>query len=275
MIGRLDSLPVPSYNAGVTTPMITIPGEPVLYSDQQLHGMYFAPRAAVRATVLLVSPLFEEKRCAHRALTTCARALAAAGVAVLQPDLYGTGNSRGALTEIALERWLDDLHAAMDALRDRTQQQEVTVIGCRAGALLTAHAIAEGLTATRLVLLQPVVSGRGYLNQLRTRRMIQDKMTGEAPPDVGAHEVEGHELSPALSADLQGLRLPAEMPELPISLLQCSFTDKLLTEYGRVLQQWGTERVQTRSIVCEPFWHPHSPGDYAELTHAIVEEVCA
>ncbi|HEX2948129.1 MAG TPA: alpha/beta hydrolase [Armatimonadota bacterium] len=247
--------------------------EPVLYGDISLHGSYFAPVGEVKQAVLLISPLFEEKRCAHRALNLCARALADAGAGVFHPDLYGTGNSHGDLSEIGLDRWLDDLHAAVDFLRSRTDGVPLTVLACRAGALLIADAIVAGLSADRFILWNPVTNGRGYLNQLRTRRMIQDKMTGETPPEIGQYEVEGQLLSPALYTDFQALRLPAEMPSIPLTLLQCSFNEKLLNEYERFIAQWEASRVQIRTLVCEPFWHPHSPSNYTELAQAVTNEV--
>ncbi len=77
------------------------------------------------------------------------------------------------------------------------------LLGCRAGALLAAQAAADGLSVERLILWQPVVSGRGYLGQLRTRRMVQEKMTGEEPVEVGKYEVEGQELSPEFYTELE------------------------------------------------------------------------
>jgi hypothetical protein len=249
-------------------------GEPVLYSDIHLHASYYAPAAHPERAVLLIPPLFEEKRCAHRAMTTCAQALAAAGVAVLHPDFFGVGNSHGALTEIALDRWLDDLHAAADYLAERTANTPLTMLACRAGALLAAQAIAAGgISPAKLLLWHPVTHGRGYLHQLKTRRMIQDSITGEAPPEVGPYEVEGHALSPALFAEFQALQLPAKLPGTALTLIQCSFNDKLLAEYERLLAQWGVEALPVRRIICEPFWRPHTPTDYHALVLAIVEEV--
>ena len=49
------------------------------------------------------------------------------------------------------------------------------LIALRAGVL---PAVWAGLAAQRLLLWQPVLSGKSYLRQLRTRRMIQDAVTG-------------------------------------------------------------------------------------------------
>lgn len=244
--------------------------QPVLYSTQQLHGMYYAPAQPCN-TVLLLSPLFEEKRCAHRAMACCATALADAGATVLHIDLTGTGNSRGALAEIGLACWLDDIHAALEWLHERTTTP-LTIIACRAGALLAMQLCTAELATTRLILVQPVLSGHNYLQQVRTRRMIQDQITGKTPPNVEKHEVEGQLLSAELYNELQQLRTPAIPPGNEVHLLQCSFQEKLLGEYEQQLASWDSSRVHTRAIICEPFWYPHSPGSYTELTRVVVEE---
>ncbi len=246
--------------------------EPILIDNGRLHAVYCAPVGPVAACVLLLSPLFEEKRCAHRTLLTSAHALAAAGAAVLMPDLSATGNSAGILAEIGLSRWLDDVRVAAVTLRERAGGP-LRLVGCRAGALLAARAVAEGLTVERLLLWQPVTAGRGYLRQLRTRRMIQDSLTGDAPP-IGPHEVEGQVLSPALYAELEALGLPDAPPPGGVRLWQCSFTEVPLTEYARLATRWGGA-VTLRCTITEPFWNPHAPGCYDALAATLVEEVLA
>ena len=242
-------------------------GEPVLFGAAQRYAMLYLPAGAPRARVLLVPPLFEEKRCAHRALTTCARALAQAGAAVLVPDLAGTGNSGGTPAEIRLQDWLDDLRDAEAYLREHADAPS-RLIALRAGVLPVLQA---GLAMERVLLWQPVLSGKSYLRQLRTRRMIQDAVTGEAPP-VGPHEVEGQELSPVFFAELEALSLPEAPPPGDLRLLQCSFNTNLLTEYTRLVARWGEEKVKTRCLVAEPCWNAHTPGRYTNLAAAVVEE---
>lgn len=239
----------------------------MLYGDDGRHGMLFLPDGTARRRVLLLSPLFEEKRAAHRALLTCARALAGAGAAVLLPDLSGTGNSGGSLADLTLVQWRDDI-ATADAFLHARAAAPLCLIGCRAGALLAAGTPG----AERLLLWQPVAAGKGYLRQLRTRRKIQDSLTGDAPP-VGPREIEGVELSAALLAELEALALPDAAPTGDLRLLQCSFNETLLVEYARLAERWPA--LRPRCLVAEPFWNPHSPGTYAELAAAVVEEaVC-
>jgi hypothetical protein len=240
--------------------------QPVLVGDPPLHAMLFLPEGQPRAAVVLVPPLFEEQRCAHRALHVAAGALAASGAAVLHINLTATGNSAGSLAEVTIDRWHADVRAAAAFLRERTDVP-LTFLGCRAGALLAATA---GIAAD-LLLLQPVTAGKEYLRQTRTRRAIQDKLTGSAVP-VEPDELEGQVLSAALTDGLEALRMP-EAPPGHVRLLQCSFNDRLLVEYAALQAQWPAMTV--RAVVQEPFWLPHTPGTYAVLAEALAAEVPA
>lgn len=240
----------------------------MLYGDGGRHGVCFLPDDNPRARVLLLSPLFEEKRSAHRALRTCARALAAAGAAVLIPDLTGQGNSAGTLDAIDLAQWRDDLATADAYLRARADVP-LCCIAVRAAALLVWD---TEMPLARLLLCQPVLAGKSYLRQLRTRRKIQDALTGDAPP-VDAREIEGVILSDALFTGLEALVLPEAPPAGDVCLLQCAHAEKLQVEYARLTERWPG--LRTRGVVSEPFWNAHTPGGYADLAAALVEEsVC-
>ncbi|OPZ83503.1 MAG: hypothetical protein BWY76_02241 [bacterium ADurb.Bin429] len=187
----------------------------------------------------------------------------------LEPS--GTGNSAGSLTDMSLARWSADLCAAGEALAGDTP---LILLACRAGALLAARALADGLTADRLLLLQPVTGGKEYLRQARTRRMIQDKLTGD-PPETHPREIEGQVLAEALLADLEAARLPDAPPIADTRIIQCSFNEKPVKEYADLLSRWNLPADSLRALVHEPFWLPHSPGAYAALAAAIVEEMTA
>lgn len=234
------------------------------------HAVYFPPDSGPRAAVVIVPPLFDEQRCAHRALHACAEALAGAGVAALHLHLTGTGNSDGRLEEVTLARWQDDIRAAIAALRKRAPGVSVTLLGCRAGALMTA----EATDVDRLLLVQPVSSGKDYLRQARTRRMIQNKLTGD-PPETHPREIEGQIVGETLLAELEALRLPDTPPAVPTRLLQCSFNANTLKEYADLLARWSLPEAHFRPLVQEPFWLPHTPGYYLTLSAAVIEEVLA
>lgn len=248
-------------------------GEPILFGETPLHGMYYAPEATPDTAVLVVPPLFEEKRCAHRAVTAAARALATAGVAVLHPDLYGTGNSRGDLTAVTLDRWHNDLHEAANELRTRSGVKRVTLLACRTGALLAVPAFMADEATSRHILWHPVVTSKTYLHQLRTRRMIQTQVSGNTALTDEQDDIDGQRVSPALRQDFAALRLPDTPPSAPVSLLQCSFNDRMLAEYAVLATRWGEHHLRISTFICQPFWLPHTPSDYTALAQTVVREV--
>ncbi|HOF87033.1 MAG TPA: hypothetical protein PLZ36_02860, partial [Armatimonadota bacterium] len=130
------------------------------------------------------------------------------------------------------------------------------------------------LRAVQFLLLQPATSGAEYLRQARTRRMIQDKLTGD-PPETHPREIEGQVLSADLLAELEAARLPETPPLADIRMLQCSFTEKPVKEYADLLARWQLPADRLRALVHEPFWLPHSPGAYTALAAAVVAEVTA
>jgi hypothetical protein len=234
------------------------------------HAVFFPPEGETRAAVVMVPPLFDEQRCAHRALHACAMALGGAGIATLHLNLTGTGNSDGRLDTVTLDRWLTDIQTAIAFTRARATGVPLTLLGCRAGALLASRTT----DIDRLLLLQPVVSGASYLRQARTRRMIQDKLTGD-PPETHPREVEGQIVGEALLAELEALRLPDAPPVSDVRLLQCSFNTNPLKEYADLQTRWSLPAERFRALVQEPFWLPHTPGHYLSLKAAIIEEVLA
>jgi hypothetical protein len=249
------------YNRGVSTKASSLEGTPFLLGGA--HVVAYAPGDVAAAHVLLVGPLLEEGRCAHRAMHRAAVAMAAGGATVLRVELAGTGNSDG---EASMDGWLANLRAGIDWLRARGEAPLV-VIGCRAGALLAAR-VAEG--ADRLVLWQPVLSGKSYLREIQVRRMAQDSITGEKPPTL-PFEVEGQVLTQAMHEALGGLKLPDAKPVEDVRLVQCSFSEKLLAEYERLAAAWGI--AETSCVVAEKFWLPHTPGGYGAVVAAVAQHL--
>lgn len=98
------------------------------------------------------------------ALRKLAGMLASAGFHVLRFDYFGTGDSAGGSTDGSLTQWTDDIVAAVTDLKERSSATKVSLVGFRLGATLAARA---PIDVAKLVLLEPVVSGRRHLDELR------------------------------------------------------------------------------------------------------------
>ena len=147
--------------------------------DALLRGMLHTPTADAdrRAAVVICPPFAEEKKCAHRVLVHAARALTQAGFAALRFDLSSTGESTGDPAAGCPSRWCEDIERAIEFLWQATGADSLGLLGLRLGGTLAAN-VARAFRPQWLMLWEPVVNGRRYL-QLNVRRSLIKKMLTE------------------------------------------------------------------------------------------------
>ncbi len=192
------------------------------------HGRLFAihhpPSGAMSSgeAVVYIHPFAEEMNQSRRMAALQAEALAGLGHGVLMLDLTGCGDSTGELADARWETWRDDVAAGCRWLGDHGYRR-ITLWGLRLGAALAVEtACAEPGMCQRLVLWQPVVSGRTLLTQFLRLRIAAEMGSegGETTKSMRAAlgkgdklEIAGYELTPQLadaldSVDLTGAQLP-------------------------------------------------------------------
>lgn len=166
-------------------------------SDRPLFGLYTRARGTDEApAVLLCYPVGSEYMRAHRAFRQLNMLLNRAGFHVLRFDYSCTGDSAGQGLEASVGDWLDDIDWAMDELQDTAVVERISVVGLRWGATLAARACQERDDIDQLVLWDPVVSGRAYL----------DGHLGAARPG-GVVGIEGYPFSEALRSEMDEMEL--------------------------------------------------------------------
>jgi exosortase A-associated hydrolase 2 len=144
--------------------------------DVRLFGFLHSPASHRRRTALVFShPFAEEKLWSHRVFVSFARTLAQRGFPVLRFDYRGAGDSSGATADTTLETHLQDLGAAVQALRGREPTAgRVGLMGLRLGASFAgryADRLAQGATGGGcvdgpLILWDPVVGGLQYFQEI-------------------------------------------------------------------------------------------------------------
>jgi pimeloyl-ACP methyl ester carboxylesterase len=133
----------------------------------RLFGMFHKPDTRQRATgAVFCHPIGDDKTFSYRAYVEFARALVAAGYAVLRYDSGGCGDSEGEFVDATVDTLRDDALDAIAELRLHAGIENVALIGCRFGATVAALAAASdpGISATALV--SPVISGSAYRDKL-------------------------------------------------------------------------------------------------------------
>jgi exosortase A-associated hydrolase 2 len=182
--------------------------------DHTQRFCIYHPAQMARHAVLYVHPFAEEMNRSRWMAALQARAFAAAGIAVLQIDLQGCGDSCGDFGDARWQNWKQDLQAAHRWLTETTGLP-VSLWGCRLGALLAldyGHGASDALGP--YILWQPVLDGYTHLTQfLRLRlanQMLASQAGSQSNPSTQALrdqlqrgaslEIAGYELSPELAS---------------------------------------------------------------------------
>ncbi|MBY0240367.1 MAG: hydrolase 2, exosortase A system-associated [Burkholderiaceae bacterium] len=230
--------------------------------------LYHAPAGKGTAALVYVHPFAEEMNRSRRMAALAARALAARGVAVLQIDLLGCGDSSGDFGDASWDAWRTDVRHAVAWLRERSGHVP-GLWGLRMGALLALDCARE-LACPHLLLWQPVHSGATGLTQFLRLQLAADMLDQQsaarsttaalrAALRAGTpQEIAGYTLAPAMADALDALDSKTLAPPCPTHWFE------LAPEAGRplppagaaVLQAWQAQGavVQAQVVAGPQFW---------------------
>ena len=187
----------------------------------QRFCLYHPPYSGARprGALIYVHPFAEEMNRSRRMAALQARAFAAAGLAVLQIDLLGCGDSSGDFGDARWALWKEDLALAWHWLAERAPGP-IGLWGLRLGALLALDFARETRRPVeRLLLWQPVISGEVFVTQFLRLRLASEMLLGLADKPAGTREIRnalaagetvevaGYALAPELVAGIDALRL--------------------------------------------------------------------
>ncbi|BDT56873.1 hydrolase 2, exosortase A system-associated [Massilia varians] len=251
-----------------------------------LFALYHAPMGVCRHALLYVHPFGEEMNKSRRMAAMTARRLAASGVAVLQLDLSGCGDSHGDFADARWEAWLDDLALGRAWLHERSGMA-ASLWGLRLGALLALDfARRAAAPPPRLLLWQPVTSGAVYLTQFLRLRSAGDML--RAGSAQGAQtlraallggtplEVAGYTLAPQLAAAIDILDAGVMIPPASVDWFAISPGERPMSPSSeRIAHVWSVGgkagvRVAMHSVRGPAFWDSQEIVDCPALVGATV-----
>lgn len=250
--------------------------------------VYHPAPGEARGAILYVPPFAEEMNKSRRMAALQSRLLRAQGYAVLQIDLYGTGDSDGELRDATWTVWKHDLAVAVCWLAAR-HAVPVFLWGLRLGALLALDFARESGSYAGYLLWQPVVSGEAHLTQF-LRVSVAASAAGRAGPKSTRElraalgrgvtvEVGGYEITPGLAAAIDALRLDELAPRRgAVHWLEVVAPDAGKPPGAqRIVDAWtvaGMDLV-SREVVGEPFWSTAEIATCPELLDATVAALAA
>lgn len=263
-----------------------VPAVPLPFFVDGIGGQRFclfhspATNTPIRAALVYIHPFAEEMNRSRRMAALQARAFAAAGVAVLQIDLFGCGDSHGDFSDARWAIWKDDIALAMRWLSEQTDAP-IGLWGLRLGGLIALDVAASSPGEIDHILLwQPVLNGRIFLTQFLRLRLANQILSGADTSGTQALrdalnrgeslEIAGYELHPELATALDALDAgKLAVPSGRIDWLE------LKSETGRpaapatekVIAAWQQRDVKVRlqEVLCPPFWSMQEPAECPAL----------
>jgi len=238
--------------------------------------------------MLYLHPFAEEMNKCRRMAAMQSRALALAGWTVLQLDLLGCGDSEGDFGEATWSCWLDDVYAALEWLRAETGSMPA-VWGLRTGGLLALDAMRGPIPVSDLLLWQPVVSGKRYLQQFLRLAIAAQLSTTDGAARVGTQqlrdqlglgqsvEVGGYTISPGLALGLEASELIP--PPTPARVAWLEVTSDTVTGLSvpsrQCIDVWRAagHRVDVRVVEGLPFWQTQEISECGALIEATLSAV--
>lgn len=235
------------------------------FPETRLFGCYHEPRIgkARNWAVVICQPMGHEYIYCHRALRQLANRLCEAGFPVLRFDFHGCGDSSGDAEEGRLTRWQKDISSAIAEIKTRTSLAQVCLIGIRLGAALAFVAAAQRSDVNGLVLWDPVVAGRAYLEDLAQlqREALQRRRITMWNKFKCCNEVVGFPLPTALRAELQVLSLLTVAPYVETNILTIrSDQPEENSDFRHHLVRCGS-RFEYRHVKAPTIWQPTVDGN--------------
>lgn len=241
------------------------------------------PLTAVRGAVVYVHPFAEEMNKSRRMAALQAKALAAAGYAVLQIDLHGCGDSSGDFGDVTWEGWIEDVRLACDWLQQRSDA-DLWLWGLRTGCLVASEAAARLSQPGKLLFWQPVVSGKQFLQQFLRLKLAGEMLSGDSKGMMDrlreqlaqgeSVEIAGYLLSPELANGLERAELLPAAQSTRIEWIELSGKpDATLSPLASAkIEKWRStgQNVQGH-LVCGPaFWQTAEIAECPALVDASI-----
>jgi uncharacterized protein len=234
-------------------------------AEKPLFGFFNEPRSgrARSCAVVICQPIGHEYVNSHRALRQLAVRLAERGFPVIRFDYFGSGDSSGDSADGRISQWLDDLSQAILEIKHRTNLPSVCLIGLRLGASLSLMASTQRSDIQNMILWDPVVKGRPYLEgwlslkkeMLRFRPKSKKNELPGWPKDIFGFPLTSH-----LSKEIDVIDL-LEIPLKPAGNILIVETEKpaFQNNLKDVLEATGAS-VSLQHVDAPPIWLPTVNG---------------
>lgn len=139
-----------------------------------LHKAKKEIKNEARIGIIFCAPFAEEKLISHRVFVNQARMLANNGFYCFRFDYMGHGDSEGKFEDATVETRISDILSAINFFKTEKNISKIILLGLRFGATLTILAQNRIAQIDSLILINPILNGKDYIDQvLRTNLTLQ------------------------------------------------------------------------------------------------------
>lgn len=257
--------------------------------EGQRFCLFHPPVGTPLGRVLYLHPFAEELNTTRRVVAKQARALAAAGYAVLQIDLNGCGDSTGDFADATWTTWLEDARLAHGWL-SQSASGPLWLWGMRSGALLATDLLNSLSEPAHLLLWQPAVTGQHVLQQFaRLHAASQWLGAGKADEQSPTQrlalgqpvDIAGYTISPELAAGMSQARLQPPSNGAVGRLVwmdivkQANAASSPSSEREILVWQKAGWQTECKAVTAPSFWQTVSTEDAPALIHATLAAMAA
>jgi len=216
-------------------------------------------------------PLFDENKCSYRFGYCLKKHLDSIGIELERFDYRGTGEAKGEFCDVTLESLKDDIEGFIDG-------DGCTIIGVRFGASLGFDVCRDAVkSASKLILIEPVIDGGRYLRWLERGQAVKDTITGsggQSLDEAGYMNIEGYKTSEFFLSQLERFSLLKNVEKLSgdISLYIgdiCDTVNKQRIEQLCSLLKGNRKDYWLERIDVVQFWRRIGIGDYSKAVAKI------
>jgi alpha/beta superfamily hydrolase len=191
------------------------PGQmhPVAF-DGCFGWLHYPAQSIMSDTAALICPgLHHDASTGHRPFRILAELLAGEGYPVLRFDYIGTGDSSDeADSDECLARWQRSVHAAADWLRQSAGAARIVMVGLRFGAVLASLGASARDDVVGLMLIEPVLRGKSYINQLSMEARLRPQYVALSDDGLELDELHlnGETVRLIRQLELKQIKLPSD-----------------------------------------------------------------
>lgn len=179
-------------------------------SAMPLFGCLYPPRTEFRRRhgIVICYPTFGDYTRTHRACKQLAIRLSNAGFPTLRFDYWSCGDSGGDELPASLQTWMSNIGAAREELVANYSPNRICLIGLGLGGTLAMAAAAQSEKVETLILWDPVLSGREYLQELSAQHQTYistNNLVDEPFANAGTAELSGFSIPESMVTEIDEL----------------------------------------------------------------------